>query len=211
MARVTEEHVRSREDAIVGAALSMFARKGVAGATMQDVATAAGLSAGAIYRYFPGKEQLVEAVFERIGESDRLLFAELAEGMQSSGEALANVGRVVSSSLSSDTVRDQTILVLEWILAEARANDPAQGTRGVVEEAQLSIIETLVRRSQEAGGLDPGIDPHAFAVILLSCLVGVRVVALELTESVDMDQVFEALQDVLLRLGSVRDEVEVES
>jgi AcrR family transcriptional regulator len=211
MARVTEAHVRSREEAIIGAALSMFARKGVAGATMQEVAAEAGLSAGAIYRYFPGKEQLVEAVFERIGENDRSLFAELAADMQSSGAALMNLGRVVSGSLSGDAVREQTMLVLEWILAEARLDGPSQGTRRVVEEAQLLTIEDLVCQAQEAGGLDEAIDAHAFAVILLSCLVGVRVVSLELQESVDMDQVFEALQDVLFRMAPVRDAEEVGS
>lgn len=71
---------------ILVAARSAFAEKGFDGASMQDLARAAGMSAGNFYRYFPSKNAIVEAMiahdlmgveadFQRIIQSDRPLEA----------------------------------------------------------------------------------------------------------------------------------------
>ena len=200
MARVTQAHVDSRRQAIVDAALTMFSRKGAVSATMQEVADEAGISAGAIYRYFAGKDELVQAVFEQISRRDQELLQAAASGIRSPAEALLNVGRVVTESLKSASVREETVLVLEEILAESRAPDGPHRRREA-QGAHLARLETLVRQAQTAGGLDDTIDPWAFAVILLCCINGARVLALELQGAVDMDEVFAALQSVLFRLA----------
>lgn len=200
MARVTQAHVDSRRQAIVDAALTMFSRKGAAIATMQEVADEAGISAGAIYRYFAGKDELVQAVFEQISRRDQELLQAAASGIRSPAEALLNVGRVVTESLKSASVREETVLVLEEILAESRGPDGPHRRREA-QGAHLARLETLVRQAQTAGGLDDTIDPWAFAVILLCCINGARVLALELQGAVDMDEVFAALQSVLFRLA----------
>lgn len=55
----------SRSAAILDAAKRAFAEKGFDGASMQDIARAAGMSAGNFYRYFSSKNALVEAMVER--------------------------------------------------------------------------------------------------------------------------------------------------
>jgi AcrR family transcriptional regulator len=59
MAQVLKDAVRDR---IVAAALAVFAAEGYAGATMGAIAEAAGISTGNVYRYFPGKRELFDAV-----------------------------------------------------------------------------------------------------------------------------------------------------
>ncbi len=44
---------------------AMFASKGFDGASMQDLARAADMSAGNFYRYFPSKNAIIEAMIER--------------------------------------------------------------------------------------------------------------------------------------------------
>ncbi len=51
-----------RRERIIDAALSVFGTKGVDGASMKDVAAAAGIAPGLIYHYFVGKEALSLAV-----------------------------------------------------------------------------------------------------------------------------------------------------
>jgi AcrR family transcriptional regulator len=46
------------------AALALFAASGVAGASIADIATAAGVSQGALYRHYPSKEALAAGLFE---------------------------------------------------------------------------------------------------------------------------------------------------
>src|SRR3954463_11163384 len=59
---------------VLAAALEQFEEFGIRRTTMEDVARRAGLSRVTIYRRFPGKEALVEAVI--LGEAQRF-FAEL--------------------------------------------------------------------------------------------------------------------------------------
>ena len=65
MARVTEAHVEARRNQILDAAWSCFAKRGFHQTTMQDIATDAGISAGAIYRYYASKEAVLAAITER--------------------------------------------------------------------------------------------------------------------------------------------------
>lgn len=104
MARVSQEHLDARRRQILDGAARCFARDGFHGTSMQDVLKEVGLSAGAVYRYFSGKEDLIAAIageavggvrqaFERaakvsppptpdvlIGRVVRTLFAEGVDG-----------------------------------------------------------------------------------------------------------------------------------
>ncbi|MGP4112170.1 TetR/AcrR family transcriptional regulator [Streptomyces sp. 4N509B] len=59
MARVSQEHLDSRRRQILEGAARCFARDGFHGTTMQDVLAETGLSAGAVYRYFPSKDAMI--------------------------------------------------------------------------------------------------------------------------------------------------------
>jgi AcrR family transcriptional regulator len=52
-----------KRDAILDAALELFAERGFHGTAVPLVAEHAGVGAGTIYRYFPSKESLVNAVY----------------------------------------------------------------------------------------------------------------------------------------------------
>ncbi len=60
-----------RKRQILEAAAAVFSRSGYHEARMDDIAEAAGLSKGALYLYFPGKEALITALLE--GHLDRAL------------------------------------------------------------------------------------------------------------------------------------------
>src|SRR5688572_16399152 len=53
---------------IYSAALSLFREHGFDATTMRDVAAAAGMSLGAAYHYFPSKDAIVLAYYERVSQ-----------------------------------------------------------------------------------------------------------------------------------------------
>lgn len=53
-------------NALLDAATAVFARKGYAAATMNEIAAAAGYTAPAFYKYFAGKQELFEALLDRV-------------------------------------------------------------------------------------------------------------------------------------------------
>lgn len=69
MARVSQAHLDARRRQILDGASVCFARNGFHATSMQDVLKEVDLSAGAVYRYFSGKEELIAAIVgEVIGQ-----------------------------------------------------------------------------------------------------------------------------------------------
>lgn len=61
----TDQSPRPREAEILEAVRHVFAEKGFDGASMQDLARAAEMSAGNFYRYFPSKDAIIECMVRR--------------------------------------------------------------------------------------------------------------------------------------------------
>ncbi|MGR8011875.1 TetR/AcrR family transcriptional regulator [Streptomyces hypolithicus] len=76
MARVSQQHLDARRRQILDGATRCFARNGFHATSMQDVLREAELSAGAVYRYFSSKDELIAAI---AGE----VFGELKSAFQS--------------------------------------------------------------------------------------------------------------------------------
>src|SRR4051812_41483680 len=64
MARPPNADGQRTRQAILDAALGLFAEKGFFGTSLRDVARAVGVRESALYNYFPGKEALFEAILD---------------------------------------------------------------------------------------------------------------------------------------------------
>lgn len=78
MARVSQEHLDARRRQILDGAASCFARNGFHATSMQDVLKEVDLSAGAVYRYFGGKEELIAAIVTEVLDTVRGILEEAA-------------------------------------------------------------------------------------------------------------------------------------
>jgi TetR/AcrR family transcriptional regulator, repressor of fatR-cypB operon len=56
--------VGAKREAILDAALALFAEQGFHGTAVPEIAKRAGIGAGTIYRYFPSKEAVVNALYQ---------------------------------------------------------------------------------------------------------------------------------------------------
>jgi AcrR family transcriptional regulator len=63
-----EQRKTARREAILAAAQSVFARKGFDGATIADIARAAGVASGTVYLYYESKIELFAALNARLWE-----------------------------------------------------------------------------------------------------------------------------------------------
>src|ERR1700761_1905178 len=91
MPKVSASHVAARREQIIEAAKGLFAERGFSRTTMADVVAASGLSTGAVYNYFPSKEELVlAAVAGREGTVDGQFIEEAP------AELIARLARYVS-------------------------------------------------------------------------------------------------------------------
>src|SRR5690349_5835993 len=61
-ARESASTTSARREQIVAIAAAVFARKGVANATVRDIADEAGILSGSLYHHFESKDQIIEEV-----------------------------------------------------------------------------------------------------------------------------------------------------
>ena len=120
MTSAPDAYSEARVAEIHDAAVRVFVRKGIEAARMQDIAVEAGLSAGALYRYFSGKEELTRSVLDGCEAENRRLFAEARATSDSPLEAIVATGRAAWSWFEGDDARERLILSIETALAGAR-------------------------------------------------------------------------------------------
>ncbi|MCM0677659.1 TetR/AcrR family transcriptional regulator [Micromonospora phytophila] len=170
MPRVSEQHLAARRRQIVDAARRCFLREGFHRTTMQDVIAEAGLSVGAVYRYFPSKADLIRAIAEEAVGGAEAVLGELArrEPPVPLLEALDSALAYVDSQAGDDGLLRIAIQV--W--GEAQ-RDPALGEFVAGKYARVrGHFEILVRRAQRTGEVPADADPEAVAAALFALVPG---------------------------------------
>ncbi|MBH0119582.1 TetR/AcrR family transcriptional regulator [Rhodococcus sp. CX] len=90
MPRVSQAHRVARRAEIIDAALRCFARSGYQRTTMADIIAESGLSAGAIYGYFGGKQELLVAVADHVlGDRGSALTDDSGFAVEGPGDIIA--------------------------------------------------------------------------------------------------------------------------
>jgi AcrR family transcriptional regulator len=131
---------------ILEAATEVFAARGL-GVTMDEIAEHAGVGVGTVYRRFPQKELLIEALFEdRIEELVTLAQEALAE--DDPWQAL--IGFLESAQALQASNRG----VKELVLSTAHGRDRVARVRERLAPLGLQLIE----RAQAAGQLRPDVE-----------------------------------------------------
>jgi AcrR family transcriptional regulator len=169
--RVSEAHRERRRRQILDAARGCFVRNGFHQTSMQDILGAAGLSAGALYRYFGSKEEIVEAIAaETVGRVMSLL-GPLSE--QQPPLPLTDVFERVTTGMAGVAFGPEGVgYIAPQVWAEALRSPRLHA---LVESRYAEIrgaIGTLVRAEQAADRVDPGADPDDVAAFLFGALLG---------------------------------------
>lgn len=102
------ERGKQRVAALIDAGAELFTEKGYEATTMTEIASRAGAAIGSLYQFFPSKEALAEALFNRFAERAAAAFArveELAPGR--SARELADL--FIDYKLGLGTDRDAAI------------------------------------------------------------------------------------------------------
>ncbi len=132
---------------ILGSIRQAFAEKGFDGASMQDLARAAGMSVGNFYRYFPSKAAIVQAMCSYDLAEIQADFAEI----QTSDQPIACLRERILSHFHEDSLKDGQL----WaeITAAAIRKPEIRAAAGQMEETitrlLCAIFARITRRSHE--------------------------------------------------------------
>ncbi|MET9025553.1 TetR/AcrR family transcriptional regulator [Nocardia sp. NPDC004168] len=170
MPRVSEEHLERRRQQIMDAARRCFARKGFYETSMQDVFTESGLSAGAVYRYFKSKDELITALATETTVALRIAMDEAIrrDPLPTPAELITMIAEeVVRRSGPDGPVR---LAPQAWALALVHP-----GAAVMVRETMLAMRAlwvTYAERMRDKGWLPADADVDAVAKAIIGLLPG---------------------------------------
>ncbi|MFA1550353.1 TetR/AcrR family transcriptional regulator [Actinomadura chokoriensis] len=140
---------------VLAAAEEVFAVQGTSSST-EEVARKAGVGIGTVFRHFPTKESLLEAVLVALLER---LAAEAAELRSSADPGAAFFGffsRVVSQAATKQAITE----------ALAEAGIDARETTGGAGSGLTAALGVLLERAQEAGEVRADVGPGEIMALL---------------------------------------------
>jgi AcrR family transcriptional regulator len=160
----TSESPRTRRDAIMDAAMEVFGAKGLDGASVEDIARAAGIGKGTVYLYFRSKDEIFDAI---LGERwpgpylERFMPAALAR-MESQETPLEDVLAAFANGFLLAV--EQNMLVLRLVFSEAyRFPDRAEHLFETTFLRANRLLAAFLEGQAQAGRIRPLDSPAVTA------------------------------------------------
>ncbi|MCI0581936.1 MAG: TetR/AcrR family transcriptional regulator [Chloroflexi bacterium] len=197
MPRVTAAHEQEVRERIVAAALHVFGERGFHGATIADVVRESGLSVGAIYTYFKGKDDLFLATCDLAsGQGLGELAGRLAGGTSTAEKLSIAVGFYFDSAEGElEVPGNADFLVQAWAQADA---EPAAREMLRRRREQLVMAGTfLIEEGMARGDLPRWVDATALARGYIALLDGMLLVRAEQGDNYRRAEAERAAREIL--------------
>ncbi|HEX6299765.1 MAG TPA: TetR family transcriptional regulator [Acidimicrobiia bacterium] len=187
MPKVSEAHLERRRQQILGAAIACFARKGFHQTTMADIADEAGVSDTLAYRYFSGKEELIEAAVRQHGDAT---VGDLLGASDGAEDFRTLVDLLIGTNLRRfGHLEEMKATMGMYFRAWAEALHDEKAREEVVDRWRhhFDIVEGLVRRAQEAEQISSRLEPRAVAWVMMATHYGSNLLAV-LDPEIDLEK-----------------------
>ena len=194
--RPTRDDTREK---LFEAAARVCEEQGIGGASIEDIAAAAGFTRGAFYSNFKSKDELIIAMIEEhVEQSIRRMHELLAEHktLPDFINALRNMDRS-----KQDPLGRSPLLHMEMILFVARAEKrrPELAKR---LRAGRKLITDILETTSKNSGWNPAIDPAWMGAIVLAMEDGFRLHRLIDPETTPADSFLRAIGDLRRAIGA---------
>ena len=200
MARRTKAEAQETRSSILDAAEIVFHEKGVAHASLEEIAAAAKVTRGAVYWHFKDKAELFDAMMQRVV----LPVEAFLEQAGSCGEVNAlELLRRASVDVLLRTARDErTRRVFDIAYHKCEYVGDAAGVRerhAASQQACLETIEAGFRACVKEGRLPASVDARAAAIGAMSLVSGLIANWVLAPRSFSLERHAEALVDTYFR------------
>ncbi len=196
MAKVTDAHIEARRNQIILAAWECFARSGYYQTKMQDIAREAGISAGAIYRYFPSKEAVLKAISERSLERD-LDLMERARATEEEPIAALELLSLAMRSVFQEPGFETLARMNVELRPEFLRNDDLKRSMRKNLRVMLAAASLLISDAKRKGQIKPNVDPEALAMLALCFNEGLRQYRLIDPQTFKVEPLIDLLREIV--------------
>lgn len=165
MPKVSEEHLAARRRQILDAALVCFSRRGFHQTPMQAIFEEAGLSPGAVYRYFKSKEEIVRAIASETLEG---FVAAIEPGPDGEPLGPADILDRFFDAIEAVQRRPERVRLAIQAWGEALYNPELGGFLLERMDGLRARISAVLIDAQRRDALDPSLDPEAAGRVLIA-------------------------------------------
>jgi TetR/AcrR family fatty acid metabolism transcriptional regulator len=155
----------AKRDAILRAAIDVFAERGYFNAQVADVARAAGIAAGTVYLYFKSKDDLLVSIFERSMREGLAAGRAAVADLDDPRERLRRLARGHLARLGSD--RNLAVVFQVELRQSTKFMERFSST---LLRDYLGLIREAIADGQRAGLFRADIKPTAAAKMLFGAL-----------------------------------------
>jgi len=171
MPRISDAHRERRREQILEAARRCFIRKGFHQSSMADVFAEAGLSAGAVYRYFRSKDEIITAIAgEVVGHVTDLLVPLVEQEPTPTLDSVIRDGLLSVDDLAFGEYGFAQLAPQVW--AEALRNDQLLGVIRSRYTVVREALSRLIVAEQKAERVDVDAEPDDVAAVLFGSIIG---------------------------------------
>ncbi|MFC1591838.1 TetR/AcrR family transcriptional regulator [Thermodesulfobacteriota bacterium] len=154
-----------KKQAVLNAAIQVFARHGYHNAKMAKIAELAGVSAGSLYLYYKNKADILIAIFEQLWDTLTAQFATLTA--RSDLTALEKLDGIIDLIFDAFSGNPDLVIVFvnEHPLFHQKHHDFSRDRQRADQPyfaRFLEAAEALVCEAQRLGTFNPNIQPRAY-------------------------------------------------
>jgi len=200
MPRRTKLEAEQTKSAILDAAELVFNERGVARTSLEEIATAAGVTRGAVYWHFKDKIALCEAMLQRVFLPQEDILERLAKS--ASATPLADLNEACCNALrltAKDPHRRRVATILNHRCEYVEEMAAIMKRRVQCKDRMLGRAKTLFERATKLGQLAPGWTPRLAARSLQAMMSGLIANAFEREKNFNLATEGVACLDALFR------------
>lgn len=169
MPKVSQEYRVARRQEILDVAVRCFARDGFHKVSMDTIIKEGDLSAGAIYRYFRSKDEIIAAIAQQRHAQETALLAKFLES-EDLAVALPSLAKAFFLLLKSpEEQMRRKVGIQVWAEALRSKQILEILERGI---DQRKILTDAFARAQRSGRLSKLVEPDALSRLMLAILQG---------------------------------------
>jgi len=155
---------------VLRAAAKRFRKSGFHLTSMHEICAETGLGPGAVYRYFPSKDAIIEAMAEDERQSARALIAQVGD-TATPADLLASLTQAFAERYASPMEAG----MMAEVYAEGLRNKRVGSVVRRLENSWLDALTGRLAQAQAANQMDRDLDPRQLAMFLTAAWDGLAI------------------------------------
>lgn len=160
-----------KKEAILKAAIHLFAEKGFVETSTGEIAARAGVAQGTIFYHFKTKENILLEVFENLMDN---YLAELKQEIEAASSGLLAIEKAIRFHLHFSRAKTRELLVILRDMPSHFIQSRSQARKNIRQKANrlVEVLASQVERGRKDGSIRASVAPLETSFILRSLLFG---------------------------------------